>query len=84
MPKSVDRLSQELVTASKLIRTTTTNNTGNGRQGHGKKKQSESYSTSNNTRNEDTCPNAMSIPSLGVTVPMIASINDEEATHNDA
>lgn len=75
MLKSVDRLTQELVSTAEYLRTASNNNEESVHK--------KSSSNSNNTWNEDTCPNDVSFPSISMTVPLIASMNDDENTFSD-
>lgn len=75
MLKSVDRLTQELVSTAEYLRTTSNNNEESVHR--------KSSSNSNNTWNEDTCPNDVSFPSISMTVPLIASMNEDDDTFSD-
>lgn len=75
MLKSVDRLTQELVSTAEYLRTTANNNEESVHK--------KSSSNSNNTWNEDTCPNDVSFPSISMTVPLIASMNEDDNTFSD-
>ncbi|KAG4067863.1 hypothetical protein HA402_010549 [Bradysia odoriphaga] len=75
MLKSVDRLTQELVSTAEYLRTTANNNEESVHK--------KSSSNSNNTWNEDTCPNDVSFPSISMTVPLIASMNEDDNTYSD-
>lgn len=79
MLKSVDRLTQELVSTAEYLRTTTASNS----EAETTVYERKSSSNSNNTWNEDTCPNDASFPSISMTAPMIASMNDDDATLSD-
>lgn len=98
MLKSVERLTQELVSTAEYLRTANSSISNNSRERelasqdfdnnsssvvYEKKSGAESNSNSNNTWNEDTCPNDISFPSVSVTAPMIASLNDDETTISD-
>ncbi|KAJ6622508.1 Adenomatous polyposis coli protein [Pseudolycoriella hygida] len=76
MLKSVDRLTQELVSTAEYLRTAASNN-------NEESLQRKSSTNSNNTWNEDTCPNDVSFPSISMTVPLIASMNDDDDTFSD-
>lgn len=75
MLKSVDRLTQELVSTAEYLRTASNNNEDSLHK--------KSSSNSNNTWNEDTCPNDVSFPSISMTVPLIASMNEDDNTFSD-
>lgn len=75
MLKSVDRLTQELVSTAEYLRTASNNNEESVHK--------KSSSNSNNTWNEDTCPNDVSFPSISMTVPLIASMNEDDDTFSD-
>lgn len=77
MLKSVDRLTQELVSTAEYLRTASSSEMETTVY------EKKSSSNSNNTWNEDTCPNDASFPSISMTVPMIASMNDDDATLSD-
>lgn len=79
MLKSVDRLTQELMSTAEFLRTTTSTTDNDGTTAFEKK----SSSNSNNTWNDDTCPNDASFPSISMTAPMIASMNDDDTTISD-
>lgn len=86
MLKSVDRLTQELVSTAEYLRTgsrTTSSTTRSTIDEATTVYENKSSSNSNNTWNEDTCPNDVSFPSASMTVPMIASMNDDDATFSD-
>lgn len=85
MLKSVDRLTQELVSTAEYLRTgsRTTSSTRSTADEATTVYENKSSSNSNNTWNEDTCPNDVSFPSASMTVPMIASMNDDDATFSD-
>ncbi|GAB0093088.1 uncharacterized protein DMENIID0001_081420 [Sergentomyia squamirostris] len=68
MLKSVDRLTQKLVSQAEYLRS------------NHQDECSEKKSSSNNTWNEDTCPNDVSFPSISMTAPMIGSFNDDDTT----
>lgn len=71
MLRSVERLTHKLVSTAEYLRTTNASKSIDEDSGTNGKNDS------NNTWNEDTCPNDVSFPSLSVTVPMIASMNDD-------
>ncbi|XP_059610049.1 adenomatous polyposis coli protein-like isoform X2 [Phlebotomus argentipes] len=71
MLKSVDRLTQVLVSQAEYLRSS------NHADDPSRK------SSSNNTWSEDTCPNDVSFPSISMTAPMIGSLNDDDATFSD-
>lgn len=71
MLKSVERLTHELVTTAEYLRT---NNSTI---------EEKKSSSTNNTWNEDTCPNDVSFPSISMTAPMIASMNEDDTTMSD-
>lgn len=80
MIQSMERLTHEFVSTAEYLRTansndddTTTTTTDNKISG-----------TSNNTWNEDTHPNEVSFPSISQTVPMIASMHDDDTTISDS
>lgn len=75
MLKSVDRLTQELVSTAEYLRTASNNNE--------ESMHKKSSSNSTNTWNEDTCPNDVSFPSISMTVPLIASMNEDDNTYSD-
>lgn len=71
MLRSVERLTQKLVSTAEYLRT------NNASQSIDDEFSGNGKNNSNNTWNEDTSPNDVSFPSLSVTVPMIASMNDD-------
>lgn len=86
MLKSVERLTLELVSTAEYLRTNASNNSeleSNEFDSNNTIFERKSGSTSNNTWNEDTCPNDVSFPSVSITAPMIASLNEDETTMSD-
>ncbi|KNC28237.1 hypothetical protein FF38_14103 [Lucilia cuprina] len=99
MLKSVERLTLEFVSSAEQLRTNS-NATGNGTQSLNSDssenhKKINSYlnancgggtnnSTSNNTWNEDTCPNDVSFPSVSVTAPKVASLSYDDDDEDQA
>lgn len=97
MLKSVERLTQEFVSSAEQSRINGSNeiNEQNHRPVVAKNSIADTTSsTSNNTWNEDTCPNDISFPSVSVTAPVVGLLNysgsdddndddDEEATDAD-
>ncbi|XP_011208588.2 uncharacterized protein LOC105229824 [Bactrocera dorsalis] len=94
MLKSVERLTLEFVSSAEQLRTNATNVTADCLAVEQQRATSVGTSisiggnsTSNNTWNEDTCPNDdVSFPSVSVTAPVIASLNydDEDDDDDDA
>lgn len=84
MLQSVERFTYELVSTAEYLRT------ANGLQDDDDvtiteaKGFSESKSVSNDTWNEDTNPNAISFPSISMTAPKIASMNDDDVTISES
>lgn len=84
MLKSVERFTQELVSTAEYLRTNALCNSNNNYYDETEKRLSDAASSTNNTWNEDTCPNDISFPSISMTAPMIASLNDDDdATISD-
>ncbi|XP_055699208.1 uncharacterized protein LOC129799391 isoform X3 [Phlebotomus papatasi] len=74
MLKSVDRLTQVLVSQAEYLRSSN----------HAENSVTyEKKSSSNNTWSEDTCPKDVSFPSISMTAPMIGSLNDDDTTFSD-
>lgn len=74
MLRSVERLTHELVSTAEFLRTNVTSND----EEVSLISQDKKSSNSNNTWNEDTCPNDVSFPSVSIIAPMIISLNDED------
>ena len=100
MLKSVERLTLEFVSSAEQLRTHSNNTGGgNGTQSLSldsseNQKKTNTYfngsglgtnnSTSNNTWNEDTCPNDVSFPSVSVTAPKVASLSYDDDDEDQA
>ncbi|TMW50539.1 hypothetical protein DOY81_004400 [Sarcophaga bullata] len=100
MLKSVERLTLEFVSSAEQLRTHSNNAGGsNGTQSLSldsteNQKKTNTYfngsglgtnnSTSNNTWNEDTCPNDVSFPSVSVTAPKVASLSYDDDDEDQA
>ncbi|XP_067616772.1 streptococcal hemagglutinin isoform X2 [Eurosta solidaginis] len=95
MLKSVERLTMEFVSSAEQLRTNATNTVADNSLSEQQQQRRPSAaasisiggtSTSNNTWNEDTCPNDdISFPSVSVTVPVVASLNyDDDMGEDDA
>ncbi|XP_070136856.1 adenomatous polyposis coli protein [Drosophila bipectinata] len=68
MLKSVERLTLEFVTSAEQLRSSSNNSHSN----------SQKISSSNNTWNENSCPNDVSFPSISQTAPVLASLSLDE------
>lgn len=100
MLKSVERLTLEFVSSAEQLRTHSNNTGGgNGTQSLSLdsseyQKKTNPYfngsglgtnnSTSNNTWNEDTCPNDVSFPSVSVTAPKVGSLSYDDDDEDQA
>lgn len=83
MLKSVERLTLEFVTSAENLRITQSSQPNSSCE---QRKGSISLSTTNNTWNENTCPNDISFPSLSISPPKLDSNNidnDEEDEDDD-
>ncbi|XP_011189136.2 uncharacterized protein LOC105216375 [Zeugodacus cucurbitae] len=93
MLKSVERLTLEFVSSAEQLRTNATNVAADCSTAEQQRVTSVGtsisiggHSNSNNTWNEDTCPNDdVSFPSVSVTAPVVASLNyDDDEDDDDA
>lgn len=80
MLQSVERFTYELVSTAEYLRTANGSQDDNDITITEAKSCSESKSVTNDTWNEDTNPNAISFPSISMTAPKIASMNDDDVT----
>ncbi|XP_037946323.1 serine-rich adhesin for platelets [Teleopsis dalmanni] len=85
MLKSVERLTLEFVSSAEQLRT---NSSSDSHSNENNKRLGSisvgTFSNSNNTWNEDTCPNDVSFPSVSITAPIVASLNyDNENEYDD-
>lgn len=77
MLKSVERLTQDYVSTAEYLRAADNSDYTDG-AAFNNKYISNTTTTSNNTWSEDTCPNDVSFPSVSISAPMIASLQDDD------
>lgn len=75
MLRSVERLTQELVSTAEMLRTSSSQNENS-------LSENNKSDGNNHTWNEDSCANDISFPSISLTAPLIASIGGDSSCSN--
>ncbi|XP_055848796.1 uncharacterized protein LOC129913873 [Episyrphus balteatus] len=78
MLKSVERLTHDYVSTAEYLRAADNSDLTDEAVCNNKYNSNTTTTTSNNTWSEDTCPNDVSFPSVSISAPMIASLQDDD------